>query len=446
MRMSRFRIQRFKAFAEADLAPAGLTILIGGNNQGKSTVLQAMALTGQSATANSFLSQGPLVDLGADLRALTHAIDVPTRGQSPDGWQITWTWDALSEGPDRPSPSVPVQVTYSAHLVPEGHVVPTFDVRLEAPRGRLVEVHSSSWPTAKYEVVAGPGRSIHGEVPPLRLEITLSASSPSVAIPQAGLSASVDASGLEQGVPAVVAAYALAHSVPYTAAYVREALTSFRYIGANRHVEASVFALGLQALANPRTAQELVDTLAYNSDVLGKVSERCRMIFGYGVDVDLLPNRQVALTAMGQDRQKRNIVNMGTGLIQLIWILTQLELSASAPQMNQALQPLVGIEEPELHLHPGLQPHAARVLAEFVKSGLQIVCTTQSDHFLMSVLELVLDKTIAASEVAVYYIANGRAERLDLDENGQLRGGLKGFFEENEDQLKRHIELLKRGG
>jgi hypothetical protein len=257
---------------------------------------------------------------------------------------------------------------------------------------------------------------------------------------------SVDADALERGVPGPTTEYALAHATPYTAWGIQEALTTFRYIGANRHVESSVFALGTQSHANPRTAQELVDTLAYNSDVLRRVSERCKDIFGYGVEIDLLPNRQVALTALGKDRQKKNIVNMGTGLIQLIWILTQLELSASTPRRNQALQPLVGIEEPELHLHPGLQPNAARVLAEFVKSGLQIVCTTQSDHFLMSVLDLVLEKIIPSNEVAVYYITNGHAELLDLDEKGQLRGGLRGFFEENEAQLERHIELLKRGG
>jgi hypothetical protein len=35
---------------------------------------------------------------------------------------------------------------------------------------------------------------------------------------------------------------------------------------------------------------------------------------------------------------------------------------------------------------------------------------------------------------------------MEVDDRGQLQGGLKGFFEDNEEQLKRHIELLKRRG
>jgi hypothetical protein len=442
MNLTELRIHKFKAFEQATITPAGLTVLIGGNNAGKSTVLHAMALVGQSALDNRFTSNGSLVDLGPDMNALTHTSGAPTRRQEPSGWRIDWKWHTTSEVANLPP--VPLDVSYTLRLEP-ATVAWEFAVALEVPKGRIVHVRFNSWPTMSLQVIAEAGKSSLGELQPFQSDGPLTGVGPFGVTTSASLPSTIANADLEQGVPGPTTNFALAIAAPYLGRFVQEALQSFRYVGANRHVESSVFALGTQSHVNPRTAQELVDTLAYSADLLKRVSRRSHSIFGYGIETELLPNRQVALAAVGDDTRRRNIVNMGTGLIQLVWIVTQLELSASAPHLNPALQPVVGIEEPELHLHPGLQPHAARVLAEFVKSGLQVVCTSQSDHFLMSVLELVLDGTLSADQLAVYHIANNKAERMEVDQKGQLQGGLKGFFEENEDQLKRHIELLKRG-
>jgi len=99
-----------------------------------------------------------------------------------------------------------------------------------------------------------------------------------------------------------------------------------------------------------------------------------------------------------------------------------------------------------LHLHPRLQPAMARLLSDFALETGQVICSTQSEHFLLGVLELVLEKVLKPDHVAVYYLdaPNGTVDRLDVDSNGQLKGGLKGFFEENERQIERQIELLRK--
>jgi hypothetical protein len=56
----------------------------------------------------------------------------------------------------------------------------------------------------------------------------------------------------------------------------------------------------------------------------------------------------------------------------------------------------------------------------------------------------VLDKSLAASDLAVYYVDGGEVSRLPVDEHGRLEGGLRGFFEANKEELRRQIELLTR--
>lgn len=332
MRLTRLQLQNFKACRSVDLTLAPLTVLIGGNNAGKSSILHSIALLAQSE-----VPRGPLVDLGLSLDALIHR-----------------------DGRDPPA---------DAALI-----------RLE-------------WGESKQDELRIPARG----------------NSARKADPEA-----------------------------------RVATSLFRYVGANRHVESSVFPLGVQPVANPRTAQELVDTLAYDDELLQRVSTRCLAIFGYGVDRDLIPNQRITVVATDQG-VRRNVVNLGTGFIQTVWLLTQLELALELPARPE-ITPPVGIEEPELHIHPGRQPDIARLLGAFVNAGVDLICTTQSEHMLLALLSLVLEGELTADQIVVYYLQEGRAEKLAVDELGRIEGGLRGFFEANEEQLRRHIELLKQRG
>ncbi len=348
MRLTRLQLQNFKACRSVDLELAPLTVLIGANNAGKSSILHAIALPAQSALGALVSPVGRLVDLGHTLGALIHnqGRAAPTE---PAVIRLSWTEDAADS--------------------------PGFDV-----------VTTIAIMTA-----------------------------PTIAV--------------ERGAEASAA----------------QALSRFRYVGANRHVESSVFPLGERSVANPRTAQELVDTLAYNDELLERISERCQAIFGYGVDKDLIENRQITVVARGPSGT-RNVVNLGTGFIQTVWLLTQLELAVGQASGSGSITPLIGIEEPELHIHPGRQPDIARLLGAFVRAGLNLICTTQSEHLLIALLSLVLEGELSADQIVVYYLRDGRAEKLAVDEQGRIEGGLRGFFEANEEQLRRQIELLKQRG
>jgi predicted ATPase len=141
---------------------------------------------------------------------------------------------------------------------------------------------------------------------------------------------------------------------------------------------------------------------------------------------------------------------MGAGFAQFAWIAMHLELAQiPKPLFNPESPPptpVVAVEEPELHLHPRLQPAMARLLAEFSQHTGQVICTTQSEHFLLAILELILDGTISRDQVSVYYLdaPHGEVDQLDVDDKGRLKGGLKGFLEENEQRIERQIDLLRK--
>ena len=75
MRLKRIVLTRFKAFKQAEIELAPLTVLIGHNNAGKSTVLHALAMLGQTVeaptTGEQLMTSGARLDLGNDPLALT---------------------------------------------------------------------------------------------------------------------------------------------------------------------------------------------------------------------------------------------------------------------------------------------------------------------------------------------------------------------------------------
>src|SRR5258708_35614025 len=98
MRLTRLQLQNFKACRQVDLALAPLTVLIGANNAGKSSILHSIALPAQSVAAGALVPAGALIDLGRTLDALVHreCRGTPAR---PAAIRLGWT-DA-----DEPQPS-----------------------------------------------------------------------------------------------------------------------------------------------------------------------------------------------------------------------------------------------------------------------------------------------------------------------------------------------------
>jgi energy-coupling factor transporter ATP-binding protein EcfA2 len=442
MQLRRISLARFKAFTQAEIEVAPLTVLLGPNNAGKSTVLQAITLLAQSAAHGAPNPSGPLIDLGNDAGALAHTDASVSRGK---GWEVGIMWEVDVPNGSSVGVSGPAQLEFRI----EQGVIGPLGFRTEtrysfkAPLGRTVTV-TTTYPDGQGALVEAPHfRDARNQLPALSERAQYGSWGAFASEPQVPNTA-IDGIALAKGDPATTVAYALRLSGPLL--NVSQHLRSISYVGPDRHVQSSVYEEGSSLPSNPRTAQEILDVLNYRDDILDRVSTRLQEIFEVGLRIRRIPPRQMSLLAV-VGKQTRNVVNLGSGFIQLAWIATRLELAKEQVREAAALPlPVICIEEPELHLHPGKQPEIARLLSNFVKDGTQVICTSQSEHFLMALLQMVLDKSIRPEDLAVHYVENGTAHRLLVDETGRLSGGMKGFFEADETVLLTRLKrLMERG-
>ena len=161
---------------------------------------------------------------------------------------------------------------------------------------------------------------------------------------------------------------------------------------------------------------------------------------GVGLRVDPLPPNSVefkALTPIGEV----NLVTEGFGTNALVLLFMELARASGGAT--------VMIEEPEIHLHPRAQADLAQVLAEEAKAeDKQIIMTTHSEHILGRLLTLVAEKELLPDELAIYAFEKDEegvctASELEVAEDGRVKGGIKGFFETDLDELDRYVKALQ---
>ena len=131
-------------------------------------------------------------------------------------------------------------------------------------------------------------------------------------------------------------------------------------------------------------------------------------------------------------RSPSAVVHEGSGSNQLIMLLAVL---AGSPKGS-----VITIEEPEIHLDPETQSRLVGAMVRLsVEEDKQIIFTSHSSHLLYPLLGYVRKSgcPITNRDVVINHFdtgesgAVGGAERLDINERGQVGGGLRGFWNAN---------------
>ncbi|MBI4753656.1 AAA family ATPase [Candidatus Desantisbacteria bacterium] len=189
---------------------------------------------------------------------------------------------------------------------------------------------------------------------------------------------------------------------------------------------------------NDRTTA-LIAAFAYNASLRKEVAEKLSDIMGvnYDIDVQWIGDNRVQLLL----KQPTNtlMVNEGTGLQQMIAFLVQLIL---VPDNST-----VFIAEPEAHLHPRSQVEMGRLLLKFFKKKkIQLFIETHSEHLLHAFLHAILRQELQRDELSVCYFENkdGNATitQQEIDELGRVKGGFSGFFEQSLQELTEFLEAI----
>jgi len=189
-------------------------------------------------------------------------------------------------------------------------------------------------------------------------------------------------------------------------------------------------------------ASNLASTLGYSPEIADKISVWTEKLSGRKVRQRLAPNKQTSVETLNP-KHNTNIVNEGMGLNQIIFPFSQLAVAPSGS--------LVAIEEPEIHLHPKAQSDLMDILVEICKEENKcILLTTHSEHILFRLLTKVAKEELTPQDLAIYYFTKedtyAIARELEIDEKGRLKGGLPGFFEEELKEFKEYLDALTQKG
>jgi hypothetical protein len=124
-----------------------------------------------------------------------------------------------------------------------------------------------------------------------------------------------------------------------------------------------------------------------------------------------------------------NFADTGFGFSQVLPLVVQ---GLYAPTRS-----LIIAEQPEIHLNPRLQCVLADLFVEIAKSGKGVMVETHSEHFLLRLRRLVAEREFDPKDVALYFVekegVNSSVRQVPIEENGHIsdESWPKGFFEDS---------------
>ena len=131
------------------------------------------------------------------------------------------------------------------------------------------------------------------------------------------------------------------------------------------------------------------------------------------------------------------LVNDGFGVNQVVYMLAKIHRQDTETVL---------IEEPEIHLHPTVIRKFARVLTYLATvENKQLVFTTHSEQFLLSILACVKEKFLRPDQLRCYHVSRPGKQTIfnhePVSEDGQISGGLSSFMEAELQDIKSFLNV-----
>lgn len=162
-----------------------------------------------------------------------------------------------------------------------------------------------------------------------------------------------------------------------------------------------------------------------------------RFEFGDALQVKNWSDDLFSLVFSGErPRSKTNLADVGFGASQVLPLIVQ-ALAARESSLMIA-------EQPEIHLNPRLQGVLADLFVEMANADRRVIVETHSEHLLLRLRTLIASGTIDPSLVALYFVEKAgtlsTVKEIPIEANGHIRASdwPHGFFE---DGLKLSLAL-----
>lgn len=181
---------------------------------------------------------------------------------------------------------------------------------------------------------------------------------------------------------------------------------------------------------------EYTAEILYDNDIKKDINIWLKEIAGYELSEDNGNDKvkSINLNDKKTHVQKINLLDLGSGIAQVLPIITQ-----SFKSENNTIL----VEEPEIHLHPKAQATLGAMFAEATqKRNNTFIIETHSENLLLRLEKLIRRGELSEDDVSVIYVdkdENGsKCIPLELDNEGDIvniSDVPNGFFEEGFDEL-----------
>lgn len=398
--LQQLRLENFKGLKKAEINFGRITVLIGPNGTGKSSISHALMALRQSIGANELIVTGSLINLGNFADVLNKEV---LQKQVGVGLSV-----GMADCPDLgiiESASYSCNAYFSPQLVSLDAMIggpgKVYFVAELSRRGKGTvqpENFMKRFPSGEVSITLGTHRSIAN---PLSV----------VGSSQPG--------GLDEEVTA------FAENIDEYLSAIERLLNNTYHVPAIRGLEQPDYLLVDEPNIDitPGQNARLASTFAYaGRDVEEIVSIWSESITGSELSPVLVPGKKVGIKSYAAPGGIP-VISDGFGTNQLVHLLLTLAIT---PKHS-----IVTIEEPEIHLHPKAQEKLCDILVEVAKAqDKQLVITTHSEHVLYAFVSAVKNGTLTRDELAIYYFEEKDKEpyRVEQDEYGDIYDWGKNFF------------------
>ena len=174
--------------------------------------------------------------------------------------------------------------------------------------------------------------------------------------------------------------------------------------------------------------------------------------YGYHLDIHDIGNNYFQLV-LNNDHISSNIIDVGYGISQVLPIICELSLISRAGKKKRLspINDILLIEQPELHLHPAAQANLAELFTMCVTSNeyARIVIETHSEHLISKLQVMIADKECKLTNdmVQILYVDQNDEkeafiEEMVIKENGKFaKEWPTGFFDQGYNLA---YELMKK--
>ena len=242
--------------------------------------------------------------------------------------------------------------------------------------------------------------------------------------------------------------------INYVSSYLHSLFSSTEYIGAMRMPPARTYVFSGERRQHMGAAGQYAPAvLAMDSrrkgsrakNILQRVVEwmQCAGIAS-DLKVNLISDRHFEVKLQHPvTHEYENLADVGYGISQVLPVLVG--------GYNMTHGQMYMVEEPEIHLHPRAQAELGEFLVSLYKNKIQAVVETHSEHLVLRLQQLVANGTIKEADIVFHYIcAKGEskcATELLLDHQGRfVNNWPEGFFPERLEEAKALARARRLGG